>query len=462
MVDCVSYGANKSNLWRSLLTFGRWAFRQMGYGPGVVLYTVFGLFAAYGGYLLWKMFLRLDSDRYPLKSYGDIAFRVYGSSMRHAVNFLQSFQLLFNVGIIMVLNGQGLSQLAAKRDGTGRVCYIILCFIWAISGMIAGQIRTLQRLGWLANAAIWMNIIVIISSMVVAATDGPNYVAAEAQYSFTKGPIVRTAGPPSDVAFDGQLVGLMQAVYSYGGAMLFIEFMSEMRRPFDFWKGMICAQLFIYFVYLLYGLFIYTYQGQFVINPSYQSVAPFHWQIVCNTFALVSGLIAALLYGNIGIKVIYNNVLIDIFNFPSLAIRRGKILWCFIVPIYWGVAFVIAAGIPQVSNLSGFIAAACILQFSYTFPPMIMLGFQVKQDAIQHGEGFDPASGHTIRQDLGLVRWKRGFAKNMVFNCWNVFFFLGSLTTAVLGLYSSIKGMKDAYAKGSSTGFSCHSPVLAG
>jgi hypothetical protein len=33
-------------------------------------------------------------------------------------------------------------------------------------------------------------------------------------------------------------------------------------------------------------------------------------------------------------------------------------------------AWVIAAAIPQISNLTSFVGAACILQFSYTFPPM--------------------------------------------------------------------------------------------
>lgn len=38
------------------------------------------------------------------------------------------------------------------------------------------------------------------------------------------------------------------------------------------------------------------------------------------------------------------------------------------VPIYWGGAFVIAAAVPQIANLTAFVGAACILQFSYTFP----------------------------------------------------------------------------------------------
>ena len=131
-----------------------------------------------GGYLLWRMFLQLDSDRYPVKTYGDIAFRVYGQTVRYGVVFLQSFQLVFNVGIIIVLNGQSLSQMVAKgpnMDQNG-ACFIALCFVFAISGMLLGQIRTLAKLGHLANFAIWLNIVIIISTMAVAAHTLPNYV----------------------------------------------------------------------------------------------------------------------------------------------------------------------------------------------------------------------------------------------------------------------------------------------
>ena len=50
--------------------------------------------------------------------------------------------------------------------------------------------------------------------------------------------------------------------------MIFVEFMAEMRRPMDFWKAMACAQVFITVVYMFFGLFVYSYQGQFVINVS--------------------------------------------------------------------------------------------------------------------------------------------------------------------------------------------------
>ena len=410
------------------------------------------------------MFLQLDSDRYPLKTFGDLAYRVYGSIARHTVSLFQSVQLFLNVGIIIVTNGQSLSQIVAKGpDKTENgVCFIILCFVWAIAGALLGQIRTLQRLGWIANAAIWMNVFIIISSMAVIARSSPNFVAAKANNMVEPGPVFKTAGPPPGVAFDGQVVGLMQAVFSYGGAMLFIEFMAEMKRPFDFWKGMLCAQTFIFLCYMFYGLFCYSYQGQFTINPAFQGISGYAWQTVSNVFYIVSSLIAGVLYGNIGVKVVYNNILMELLKFPSLSTRAGKLVWVVVVPVYWAVAFIVAAAIPQVSNLSGLIAAACILQFSYTFPPMIMLGFQVKKDALQAGEGFDPTTGRTTHHDSGFARYRRGYMKKLLFNTFNLIFFLGSCVTAILGVYSAAKGMKDAYAAGAPPSFSCRSPVLTG
>ncbi|KAL8773485.1 MAG: hypothetical protein Q9209_001589 [Squamulea sp. 1 TL-2023] len=434
-----------------------WAFSRMGYAPASILYFVFGVFAAYGGVLLWKMFLQLDSDRYPLRCYGDIAYRVAGSIARHTVNVVQSVQLLFNVGIIIIQNGQGLAQISK-----GSVCFIILCFVWAIAGAILGQIRTLRRLGWLAHAAIWLNVLILIITTAVIFHSDPNYDAALANNNTPKGPKITTAGPPESVDFEGQVVGLMQAVYSYGGAMLFVEFMAEMKRPYDFWKGMVFAQSFIFCCYMIFGFLIYSRQGQFTINPNYQGVSPYSWQTAVNAIALVTTLIAALLYGNIGIKVLYSNVFMELLGFPSLAQKSGKLLWVAVVPVYWGLAFVVAAAVPSISNLAGLIAAVCILQFSYTFPPLLMLFHRAQRDAIQEGvEGYDPSTGQTIRRDSGMARWKRGLQKNLALNAFNLFFFLGSLATAVLGIYSAVIGLKKAYAETAVSGFSCTNPIGA-
>jgi hypothetical protein len=54
--------------------------------------------------------------------------------------------------------------------------------------------------------------------------------------------------------------------------------------------------------YMFYGLFMYGYQGQYSINPSYLGIGPYNLQTAGNVFAMITAVIAAALYGNIGIK----------------------------------------------------------------------------------------------------------------------------------------------------------------
>lgn len=139
-----------------------WAISQMGYGPGAGLYISFGLLAAYSGTQLWRVFCGLDSTKYPLRNYGDLAFRIYGNWARIGVNVLQSFQFFLNVALLIESNGQGLAQMAAGVSGNGYLCFVVAEVVFMLAGFLLGQIRTLQRLGFLANLAIWLNVIVII------------------------------------------------------------------------------------------------------------------------------------------------------------------------------------------------------------------------------------------------------------------------------------------------------------
>lgn len=71
------------------------------------------------------------------------------------------------------------------------------------------------------------------------------------------------------------------------------------------------------------------------------------------------------------------------------------------VLIYWALAYIIASAIPQVQTISGLVAAICIMQFTYTFPPLFILGYQMILDA---GGPNDP--GDTWAD---FSRWRRGF-----------------------------------------------------
>lgn len=244
--------------------------------------------------------------------------------------------------------------------------------------------------------------------------------------------------------------------------MLYCEFMAEMRRPMDFIKAQFVAEIFIYVMYLMFGLVLYSQQGQFTYNPANQGLSPFTWQTVTNAINLVSGLIAAVLYGNIGIKVIYQNIVQDLMGGPELTTKKGKLLWIGMVPIYWACAYIIGSAVPQFTNISSMVAATCIMQFTYTFPAILYIGIKVQEDAMLPEETFDPATGAVHRVDTWrqFSRWKRGiFSKQWYLKIFNFIFFLASLATAALGMYASGTGLAESFKSGHATSFSCHSPL---
>jgi hypothetical protein len=120
--------------------------------------------------------------------------------------------------------------------------------------MIAGQIRSLQNFGILGSASVYINLLIIFISMGVVAHSLPNYAVANAANStLGTGPVFVHAFNSQDLI--GQVNGMFNMVFAYGGAMLFPEMMAEMRRPMDFYKGMAFAQLLIFTVYMTYGVF---------------------------------------------------------------------------------------------------------------------------------------------------------------------------------------------------------------
>ncbi|KMU91831.1 hypothetical protein CIHG_09571 [Coccidioides immitis H538.4] len=135
------------------------------------------------------------------------------------------------------------------------------------------------------------------NSMVASANFGIDYAAVTRSTLIKEiGPVRTFAGPPPDQyqqqahGFAGQFNGVNQMVYSYGGALLFVAFMAEMRHPWDFWKGLLCAQVFICLVYLFFGAFVYGHYGQYSVANLKNVIQPRALQIVCNSLGLITGL----------------------------------------------------------------------------------------------------------------------------------------------------------------------------
>ena len=247
------------------------AIGTLGWGPGIALYTVFGFFAGYSGYLIWHVYLGLDSYEFPCRNYGDLAFRTWGTTARYMTNILQGLGLLLILGQVTIQYGQNISQVSKFR-----LCYIICPLLFIIAGFFMTQIRTLKNYGLVANFAVFLNLLVIFITMGVMAHSPPNFpisvlgsagsavdkssITPDAQGSYP--PIIHYGGLPAPNLV-GSINGLLSGVLAYAGAQLFVEFLAEMKRPRDFLKAMWGAQFFIYSVYLIYGCYVYHFQGQY-------------------------------------------------------------------------------------------------------------------------------------------------------------------------------------------------------
>lgn len=425
---------------------------------GILLYTAFGFMAGYSGYLIWRVYLGVDSYEFPARNYGDLAFRTWGTGMRHVTNTMQALGLLLILGQVTIQFGENISEMSKFR-----LCYVVCPIIFVLAGFALTQIRTLKAYGWVANLAVWLNLLVIFITMGVIANSPPNYrvstlgSAGSAVDPTTITPDKNGNYPPI-IHYNflpvnglvGSINGLLSGVLAYAGAQLFVEFLAEMKRPRDFIKAMWGAQFFIYTVYLVYGCFIYHYQGQYSFYPSYQGVSTYGWQTVGNAISLLAALIAAGLYGNIGIKVLYNNIFMDVFNAPPLITPRGKLLYALIVPVWWTIAFIIAAAIPDYFGFVSIIAASTLLNLTYTMPPLFALGYDIQRNIMraEMEDGFDPTTGEIKRSSSGVQRWIRGFFSGGPFqvaiNIWHVLYTLGSLGMCGLGMYAAVQGKYDS------------------
>jgi hypothetical protein len=270
--------------------------------------------ASVSGWYVWGVYMHMDSDRYPLRDFGQAFFRVYGSIPRHIINVLQSLQMIMLVAVLILSNGNSVSQISIGENGIhgNGLCYIVCFVIMMLVGMVLGQIRTLQRFGWLANLSVWTTVTVAFVSIGGAAIGSPSYVSVFGSYgaggspfgdvNFPNGtfeshiPVKTFAGtPPSGFAsggegFLGTYQGINSIIYSYGGAMLFFNLLAEMRNPWDFWKGMLCADIFIYLVYMFFGIFQYSYQGQYSLSPNYSGIGQYSFQTACNLLSIIGTL----------------------------------------------------------------------------------------------------------------------------------------------------------------------------
>lgn len=198
-----------------------YAISQVGFAPGAILYVVMGVAAFYGGVILNSLYLRLDSDRSPIRNYGQLVYRILGKYGKIVTDILMILQLVVNCGTLVLSNGQSLEQIIIGPNGTGHLCFVVCILIFFIINLVFSVLRTLKQVGWLANAAVWLNIVLIWCTVGFIYSSPPNYAAAFASSMTPQGPVVTQA--IVSLPLYSKVNGIMNMVFAYGGAMIFVS-----------------------------------------------------------------------------------------------------------------------------------------------------------------------------------------------------------------------------------------------
>ena len=167
------------------------------------------------------------------------------------------------------------------------------------------------------------------------------------------------------------------------------------------------------------------------------------------------------MYFNIGMKTVYLEVLQQVFGFPPISTRKGKIYWYCLGPVYWSLAFVVGAAVPNIGGIVSLVGAVFMMNFTYTFPGLLMLAHKIQQAAALPGEGFNPYTRVTTRLDTGMKRWTRGFMKSWTWRIPLTIYGLLGLACCGMGVWAAIEGLISVFGPGGTvaTSFGCPAPV---
>jgi hypothetical protein len=154
------------------------------------------------------------------------------------------------------------------------------------------------------------------------------------------------------------------------------------------------------------------------------------------------------MYFNIGMKTIYLEVFQQGFGFPPITTRKGKIAWYCLGPVYWILAFIVAAAVPNIGGIVSFVGALFMINFTYSFPGMLYLGHTIQKAAVLPGEGFNPYTRETIRMDQGTSRWIRGFKKSWTISLPTTIYVIAGLACCGMGIWAAIEGLISVFGPG--------------
>lgn len=425
---------------------------MLGYVPSNITLVICCFVTLFSGGVIWWVFLLFDSPEYPVKTFADLAYIIGGNPCKQGVIFLQLIATLLSSATILISAAECVIILR-----TTRMCWVGLMVLLAGVMMICSSAKTLSNLGKYCLVVSACNYVNLFVQLGFIGHSEPNWENAESILGIPRTAIFTYGITPGQSLVD-RVVAVTNISFVFAGSIVFPEVISEMRRPWEFWKSMIVAQSIILIVYLIYGNYIYSNQGQFSNSPAVFGVSNISAMKGLSFMTFITGFIQNIFYGHISCKIVYKNYMPMIIKTIKLESKRGLLLWILTVFLVWVVIFVIGAGVPQVSAVSAFTSSLTMIPLTYVIPFLLHLFSLFRLANENHILNFVPLQ--TEISNLQFVEYvKCGIKKYWLITGFYTGLCFAALAFSGMGLWASVEYIKYIFDVTNATSFSCLSPI---
>ncbi|GAA5852851.1 hypothetical protein JCM8547_004707 [Rhodosporidiobolus lusitaniae] len=390
-------------------------FHTLGLVPGIIILLVIAVLTTFTDWYVGGPWKRLHPTCYSVSDCGNIVFGKVGREVYGVAYFL----------LMTMIAGSALLGLSTALNAISlhATCTAVFVIVSAVAVYPIASLRTLGRVKWIGWAGlISMVVSILLVCIAVGAGGRPSPAPQEGPWDKE---IVYFGNP----SFSDAMNAISNLVFSFAGTAAFLPIASEMSNPRDFTKAVAACQTFVTVFYLVIGIVVYMYAGQYVASPALGTAGVLIKRVAYG-LALPGLLAAAVIYTHLPAKWIFVR-----------ALRNSKHLTTS-TPTHWvswlGCTFgcllfsyIVASAIPVFGGLVGLVGA--------------LFGTFLSLQGVSAMWFYD--QWHRRNNNPGWKFW------GMV--AFNVFIVVAGMFIMVAGTYGSVISIRDDYAASGGRPFSC-------
>lgn len=424
----------------------------LGYTPSNIMLVVCFLLTLLSGTVIWWVFMLFDSPEYPVKTFADMAYIIGGQPFKQLVIFLQLVSTILTCGVIIISAAECVIILR-----TDRMCWVGLMALIAGVMMLFSLLKKLSAIGKYCLIVSTINYIGLFVQLGFIGHSEPNWANAESILGIMKGPI-ETFSIVNGESLFYKVVAIANISYVFAGSIIFPEMISELKRPWEFWKTLILAEFIILAVYLIFGNYIYANQGQFSNSPAVFGISNINAMKGLSFITFITSFFQGLVFGHVSCKIIFKNYMPMIKKSIKFESKLGLFCWVAVVFFTWAVIFVIGGGVPQVSAVSAFTSSLTVTPLTYVIPYLVHLFVLYQLENLKYISEFVPFQ--TPVEKVSITEFiKRGNKKYLLLALFYIPLCLASMAFLGMGLWASVEYMKYIFEVTNASSFSCASPI---